>query len=128
MTSCHNCYSHYTSRNFLPPNGCLPCYDDGFGIGPYFRQGPFYRPGFAHIPSCFQIGTCGLPYMNNYDLNTIVPNMQFPPINYGMDNGYFDAFNGYSVPNLGYPYTTYSCTIEQKCNVTVINEENKNMN
>lgn len=57
---CGGCYHHYYNSPFQqPPDYCSPgCYDEGYGIGPYYRQGPFYRRGFMHIPPCYQIGNC----------------------------------------------------------------------
>lgn len=88
-TDCQGCYSHYSSSTVMkqPPSNChAGCYDDGFGGGPYYRQGPFYRPGFSPVPSCLQLGTC-----NGFD--------------YGYGGGGFS--NQIPVNGLGYPPGTY---------------------
>lgn len=56
---CGGCYHHYNSFPYFqpPPMHCSPaCYDEGYGIGPYYRQGPFYRQSFMHAPACYQMG------------------------------------------------------------------------
>lgn len=57
---CGGCYQHYNFPYFQPPPMyCSPgCYDEGYGIGPYYRQGPFYRRSFMHVPPCEQMGNC----------------------------------------------------------------------
>lgn len=50
---CGGCYHHYNYYPYLqpPPMDCSPaCYDEGYDIGPYYRQGPFYRRNFMHAP------------------------------------------------------------------------------
>ncbi|XP_018567104.1 uncharacterized protein LOC108907792 isoform X2 [Anoplophora glabripennis] len=60
--SCAGCYSHYVNSNAQNYLNCpSACYDDGFGIGPYYRQGPVYRQTYSHAPcfSCFGYGGYG---------------------------------------------------------------------
>ncbi|CAH0550111.1 unnamed protein product [Brassicogethes aeneus] len=60
QTSCEGCYEHYYEEGRKNQQNCNPsCYDDGFGMGPLYRQGPMYRQGFSHVPSCYQTNTCG---------------------------------------------------------------------
>lgn len=107
MSNCHGCYKHYTTRDHIPHGGCSRCYDDGFGIGPYYRQGPFYRPGYSHVPSCFQMGTCGLQSM--YGGYGGYGGMGYPFM--GMDMGYGSGYGGYMggypMSNFGYPSYSY---------------------
>lgn len=86
---CGGCYSHYGAPFQQPPSYCsAACYDEGYGVGPYYRQGPFYRRYFGHVPSCFQMGTCsgrysmGFGYFGPFplDLEMLQPNI--PSVNY----------------------------------------------
>lgn len=88
---CGGCYQHY-SFPFQPPSiHCSPgCYDEGYGTGPYYRQGPFYRRFFSHVPSCYQImGNCYGAYEMIYSFqgssefwNTEYPQFYPPSMNY----------------------------------------------
>ncbi|KAF2892586.1 hypothetical protein ILUMI_13589 [Ignelater luminosus] len=106
---CGGCYLHYNSPfPQLPPPGCSPgCYDDGFGLGPYYRQGPFYRPGYAHAPSCYQIGSCGVYGYGGFP----GPYGEYPnPSNPYGGFGYpgYGGFGGFpAFPGIGYPVNTY---------------------
>ncbi|KAJ8936544.1 hypothetical protein NQ314_012284 [Rhamnusium bicolor] len=58
--SCSGCYNHYVNENSKAYTTCpTGCYDEGFGIGPYYRQGPVYRPTYFHTPPCFQCDSFG---------------------------------------------------------------------
>lgn len=50
--NCNGCYDHYGSDHQQPsvPARCMACYDDGYDMGPLYRQGPVYRPSYYHQP------------------------------------------------------------------------------
>lgn len=131
MANCHGCYKHYTHKAHIPHGGCSRCYDDGYAMGPLYRQGPFYRPGFAHVPSCLQTGMCGMgmgmgmmPYGMGMDYGM---GMMGGMPNYGMGMGmgmyppemYSGVLGGYPVNNLGYPPFSYNMPYEGQ-NITVL--------
>lgn len=88
QVSCDGCYEHYAMGGFPYP-GCSPsCYDEGYGIGSYYRQGPFYRRAFAHAPPCFLIGMCF-------------------PTSFGLGGGSFPEDNGGYPPNYYQPPAYY---------------------
>lgn len=74
-TPCEGCYNAYIKREDVGRCSHF-CYDDGFGIGPYYRQGPFYRPEYSPVPSCYQIGTC--PYPGRYSNFINQPSYELP--------------------------------------------------
>ncbi|XP_060517208.1 uncharacterized protein LOC132696409 [Cylas formicarius] len=59
--SCEGCYNHYFNSDSKEYHNCSPqCYDEGFGVGPYYRQGPFYQQSFSHVPPCsYSPSGCG---------------------------------------------------------------------
>lgn len=45
--SCEGCYEHYAAGG-MPSVACSPfCYDEGYGVGPYYRLGPFFRRSYG---------------------------------------------------------------------------------
>ncbi|RZB73495.1 hypothetical protein BDFB_011999 [Asbolus verrucosus] len=95
LQSCEGCYSHYIKKEDVTRCSNF-CYDDGYGIGPYYRQAPFYRPGFAHVPSCYQTGFCN--GFENFE-------------GYGEYNPNYGAFGGfpYAYPPASYPFIIEDC-------------------
>ena len=111
MQTCDGCYSHYVKREDVTKCSNF-CYDDGYGVGPYYRQAPFYRPGFAHAPSCYQTGMCGFDgYGYGYGYEGIPDNgfpMAYPPQPYPFviedcENCTFPAA-GWDSPNSNEPF------------------------
>lgn len=110
---CGGCYLHYNSPfPQLPPPGCPPgCYDDGFGAGPYYRQGPFYRPGYAHVPSCYQMGSCGVYGYDGYPgIYGGYPNLPNPYGGFGYPG--YGGYGGFpTFPGVNYPVNSYENNI-----------------
>ncbi|KAG5899147.1 hypothetical protein JTB14_027340 [Gonioctena quinquepunctata] len=60
--TCNGCYSHYVDQFSTAYMSCPhQCYDQGYGIGPMYRQGPFYQPTYSHVP-CYQCLGLQNPY------------------------------------------------------------------
>lgn len=96
--SCAGCYSHYVDSNSQNYRSCpYGCYDEGFGIGPYYRQGPFYRPTYTHAPcySCFGYGMPygGFPAFGGYPSYGGYPG-------YGTFGGYPPALSNFGDPGI----------------------------
>lgn len=137
QASCEGCYQHYASGGF-PPQDCSPfCYDEGYGIGPYYRQGPFFRRAFGYSPPCWFFGECfsnfgisgfGAPIGDGYSPNhqdwglapfpayfsancsDETPNNDvngFPPSNSNDSFVQFRPFYGQAYYPGGYPFVEY---------------------
>lgn len=96
LPSCEGCYHHYNLPFQPPMSHCSAgCYDEGYGIGPYYRQGPFYRRTFSHIPSCYQMGNCYGGYEMGYPSGFFQPwGFDFPQYYQTPTMNYFPNFEG----------------------------------
>ncbi|XP_074039736.1 uncharacterized protein [Leptinotarsa decemlineata] len=60
--TCGGCYSHYVDQSSTAYATCpSQCYDQGYGLGPMYRQGPFYQMTYSHMP-CYQCLGLQPPY------------------------------------------------------------------
>lgn len=146
---CGGCYDHYNSPFQLPFSHCSSaCYDEGFGLGPYYRQGPFYRRSFGHVPSCYQMGNCyemGYGYSETsapwgYDFPQMYPPIaNYPFVDNGDDSNVLTTYFGDGIqvqtldksPNNPTPSTTKpkpSVTVEAQVNSTKPQKLVKNSN
>ncbi|KAJ8924089.1 hypothetical protein NQ315_006870 [Exocentrus adspersus] len=126
--SCAGCYSHYVNQNSQDYIRCpSACYDDGFGVGPYYRQGPFYRPTYTHLPCIPCYGFGGYPGLGGYDqgygAGGYPAQSGYPPIGAGyppVGGGYppFVPGAGYGDPAGVMPYGSWAPGIENPFNQT----------
>lgn len=70
---CEGCYNHYVnqhSNNYLQCSS--QCYDEGYQVGPMYRQGPYYRPMYGHAP-CNGCQGYSDPYNYGYAQQNAMP-------------------------------------------------------
>lgn len=113
---CGGCYAHH-STNTAYTGGCPgACFDDGYDIGPMYRQGPFYRPGYSAVPSCYQMGNCGgqsgYPISEGYQGSAGYPSSGYYPYgspSYPVPESYDSNMQqgGYPIEGLQQPSETY---------------------
>lgn len=80
---CEGCYGHYVDQSSSAYTQCSSqCYDEGYQVGPMYRQGPVYRPMYYHAP-------CVGCYGGSQGYNVM---------DYGYGGSYQQGYGGYQSP------------------------------
>lgn len=103
MPSCEGCYTHYADSSSTNYQQCSPnCYDEGYDVGPLYRQGPVFRPSYSPYP----FNPPGIDYSNGF-----LPSFGSPGLGY----------DGFVNPESGMNYFPYNTT-----GVDMVSDDNNN--